>query len=101
MDILEFPSYKLVRRFQLANNFVEGGSPEFSADGKALVGGAKKETGNTLFYQPIDGSAPHSLLHATSDTVVDFAWSPSGNKLGVLQLRKSSDVVLITEQKKH
>jgi serine/threonine protein kinase len=101
MDILELPSYKLVRRFQLANNFVEGGSPEFSADGKALVGGAKKETGNTLFYQPIDGSAPHSLIHATSDTVIDFAWSPSGNKLGVLQLRKSSDVVLITEQKKH
>ncbi len=33
----------------------------------------------------------------THHTIVDFSWSPSGDKLGVLQLRKSSDVVLIKD----
>jgi Tol biopolymer transport system component len=99
MEILDLPSHKLVGRFPSDVSHAEGGSPSFSADGKALVGGTRTQTGNTLFYQPIDGSPSRSLIDATHDSIVDFAWSPSGNKLGVLQLRKSSDVVLITEQK--
>ncbi len=37
------------------------------------------------------------MIDPTHSTITDFAWSPSGSKLGVLQLRKSSDVVLITD----
>jgi hypothetical protein len=37
------------------------------------------------------------MLGPLPDALNFFAWSPSGSKLGVLQLRKSSDVVLITD----
>jgi hypothetical protein len=55
--------------------------------------GAISKSGNTLRYQPIDGSPAHFMIDPTHNTITDFAWSPSGSKLGVLQLRKSSDVV--------
>ncbi len=96
--IFDLGSHSIVHSFPMDVSYAEGGSPMFSADGKAIVAGARTKTGNTLLYQPIDGSPSHFLINATHDTIVDFEWSPSGNKLGVLQLRKSSDVVLITEQ---
>ena len=37
------------------------------------------------------------MTDPTHETQTAFAWSPSGSKLGVLQLRRSSDVVLITD----
>jgi hypothetical protein len=74
---------------------LQGGYPIFSPDGKAIVGLTTKG-GNALQYQPIDGSSPHLLIGPLRDELTAFAWSPSGSKLGVLQLRKSSDVVLIT-----
>ena len=52
---------------------------------------------NALEYQPIDGSPTHLLTDPTHDTQTGFAWSPSAGKLAVLQLRKSSDVVMITD----
>jgi hypothetical protein len=78
-------------------SYSEGASPLFSPDGKAIVEGASSKSGNTLRYQPIDGSPAHSMIDPTHNAITDFAWSPSGSKLGVLQLRKSSDVVLITD----
>jgi Tol biopolymer transport system component len=72
-------------------------TPAFSPDGKAIIERVTSKGGNALKYQPIDGSPAHLLLEPTHDALTDFAWSPSGSKLGVLQLRKSSDVVLITD----
>jgi hypothetical protein len=69
----------------------------FSPDGKALVARFSSNGGTALRYQPIDGSPPHLLIDPTHDIITSFAWSPSGSKLGVLQLRQSSDVVLITD----
>jgi len=43
------------------------------------------------------GAAVHLLTDPTSEAITSFAWSPSGSKLGLLQLRQSSDVVLITD----
>ena len=97
-EILNLESHAMVHKLPANVSSADGGFPAFSPDGKAIVAGATTKTGNTLLSQPIDGSAPRSLINPTHDTIVDFAWSPSGNKLGVLQLRKSSDVVLITEQ---
>jgi serine/threonine protein kinase len=69
----------------------------FSPDGKAVVGSVITKGGNALRYQPIDGSPPHLLTDPTHDELTFFQWSPSARKLAVLQLRQSSDVVLITD----
>jgi eukaryotic-like serine/threonine-protein kinase len=97
LEIVDLTSLRIVHRLPLDVTYSEGTSPLFSPDGKAIVEGAISESGNTLRYQPIDGSPAHFMIDPTHNTITDFAWSPSGSKLGVLQLRKSSDVVLITD----
>ena len=97
LEIVDLTSLRIVHRFPLDLSYSEGASPLFSPDGKAIVEGAISKGGNTLRYEPIDGSPAHSMIDPTHNAITDFAWSPSGSKLGVLQLRKSSDVVLITD----
>ena len=97
LDIVDLTSRRIVHRLPMDMSYTEGASPLFSPDGKAIVEGASSKSGNTLRYQPIDGSPAHFMIDPTHNTITDFAWSPSGSKLGVLQLRKSSDVVLITD----
>jgi Tol biopolymer transport system component len=97
LEIWDLNTHRLVRRLPRDVSSPWGGQPGFSPDGKAFVGGVTAKSGNALLYQPIDGSATHLLTDPTHDTLTDFAWSPSGSKLGVLQVRKSSDVVLITD----
>jgi hypothetical protein len=97
LEIVDLTSLRIVHRLSLDVSYSEGTSPLFSPDGKAIVDGAISKSGNTLRYQPIDGSPAHFMIDPTHNTITDFAWSPSGSKLGVLQLRKSSDVVLITD----
>jgi eukaryotic-like serine/threonine-protein kinase len=97
LEIMDLTSLRIVHRLPLDASYSEGTSPLFSPDGKAIVEGAISKSGNTLRYQPIDGSPAHFMIDPTQNTITDFAWSPSGSKLGALQLRKSSDVVLITD----
>jgi serine/threonine protein kinase len=96
-EVIDLASHRVVQRLPVDVSYSEGASPLFSPDGKAIVEGAVSKTGNTLRYHPVDGSPAHSMIDPTYDTITDFAWSPSGAKLGVLQVRESSDVVLITE----
>jgi eukaryotic-like serine/threonine-protein kinase len=97
LEIVDLASRKIVHQLPLDMSYSEGVSPLFSPDGKAIVGAAISKDGNTLRYQPIDGSPAYFMIDPTRNTITDFAWSPSGSKLGVLQLRKTSDVVLITD----
>jgi serine/threonine protein kinase len=97
IEIVDLTSLTIAHRLPMDLTYSEGTAPLFSPDGKALVDGAISKDGNTLRYQPIDGSPPHFMIDPTHNTITDFAWSPSGGKLGVLQLRKTSDVVLITD----
>jgi eukaryotic-like serine/threonine-protein kinase len=97
LEIEDLSSHRVVHRIPLDLSYSEGASPLFSPDGKAIVEGAISNGGNTLRYEPIDGSPAHFMIDPTHNTITDFAWSPSGSKLGVLQLRKSSDVVLISD----
>ncbi len=73
------------------------GMISFSPDGKAIVRRVVSNGGNALQVQPIDGSPPHLLIGPTPEDLTDFDWSPSGNLLAVLQLRRSSDVVVIND----
>jgi len=97
VEVMDLGSHNILHRIPLNMGFSEGGTPLFFPGGKALVEGAVARTGNSLRYEPLDGSPAHLLIDPTHNTIVDFAWSPSGNKLGVLLLRKSSDVVLIKD----
>jgi Tol biopolymer transport system component len=97
-EIRNLTTHQVVHRLPLdMSSPLKGGYPIFSPDGKAIVVGVTSKGGNGLRYQPIDGSPAHLLIGPLPDTLTAFAWSPSGSKLGVLQLRKSSDVVLITD----
>ncbi len=97
LEIVDLTSHRVVHRLPLDLSYSDGASPLFSPDGKAIVEGASSKGGNTLRYEPIDGSPAHSMIDPMHNAITDFAWSPSGSKLGVLQLRKSSDVVLIAD----
>ena len=70
----------------------------FSPDGRAIVSDALRQGGNTLLYQPLDGSSPHALFNPAPETINDFDWSPSGKQLAIARVKSSSDVVLITDQ---
>ena len=70
----------------------------FSLDGRAIVSDVVQNGGNTLLYQPLDGSPPHALFNPAPETINSFGWSPSGKQLAVARLKSSSDVVLITDQ---
>jgi len=71
---------------------------KFSPDGRAIVTDALRSGGNTLLYQPLNGSTPYALFNPVPETINDFDWSPSGKQLAVARLRSSSDVVLIIDQ---
>jgi Tol biopolymer transport system component len=73
---------------------VVASSPEDSA----IVSDVVRNGGNTLLYQPLDGSLPHALFNSAPETINSLAWSPSGKQLAVARLKTSSDVVLITDQ---
>jgi serine/threonine protein kinase/Tol biopolymer transport system component len=95
VEIWDLTSHRMVRRLPLDLSSFQASSPAFSPDAKAIVEGVT--SGNALRYQPLDGSPAHLLTDPTPDGLTSFAYSPDGTKLAVLRLRKSSDVVLITD----
>jgi serine/threonine protein kinase len=97
LQIVDLASRRIVHRISLDLTSSEGAIAILSPDGKAIVEGAVSKGGNTLRYEPFDGSPARFMIDPTHNTITDFAWSPSGSKLGVLQLRTSSDVVLMTD----
>jgi Tol biopolymer transport system component len=76
----------------------DASSVRFSPDNHAAVYSVLRDAGRTLLYQPLDGSAPHTLLDPVQEIIPDFGWSPSGKQLAVVKLKSSSDVVLIKDQ---
>jgi serine/threonine protein kinase/Tol biopolymer transport system component len=97
MDIWDLTTHRVVHQLPLDVSSLQAANPMFTPDGKALVGGVTTKGGYALRYQPVDGSPAHLMTDPTPETPTALAWSPSGSKLGVLQLRQSSDVVLITD----
>jgi eukaryotic-like serine/threonine-protein kinase len=97
VEIWDLSTHQIVHRVPLEVTSILGLSATFSPDGKAIVTLATSQGGNALRYQPIDGSPAHLLTDPTHDGLTSFAYSPSGSRLAVLQLRRSSDVVLITD----
>jgi serine/threonine protein kinase len=97
VQILNLSTYQIEHRLLLpVSAFQTDPSYPISRDGKAIVQIVTTRDGNALQYHPIDGSAPHLLIDPIPDSLTSFAWSPSG-KLAVLHVRRSSDVVLMTD----
>ena len=100
IGIWDLTTGRIVRRLTLDKNNNQQGEysvMRFSPDEKAFVRSFTTKAGNALLYQPIDGSPTHLMTDPRSEKLTSFAWSPSGSKLAILQLRQSSDVVLITD----
>jgi eukaryotic-like serine/threonine-protein kinase len=76
----------------------EASPARFSPDNRAAVYSVLRNGGRTLLYQPLDGSASHSLFDPTQEVIPDFGWSPAGKQLAIVKRKTSSDVVLIKDQ---
>jgi len=98
IQLWDMSTRQMVKRLPLnVSNLTQGFAPVFAPDGKAIILSVSSQGSNSLQYEPIDGSPTHLMTEPIHDTQTYLAWSPSGSKLGVLQLRRSSDVVLITD----
>jgi eukaryotic-like serine/threonine-protein kinase len=97
LQIWDLSTHQMVHQLPWDVSDLQSNFPEFSPDGKAVVLTVVSKGSNALQYQPIDGSPTHLLTDPTHQTQTGFAWSSSAAKLAVLQLQKSSDVVMITD----
>jgi Tol biopolymer transport system component len=97
LQVWDLSTHQMVKQLPWNVSNLQGMFPTFSPDGKAIVGTVFTHGSFALQYQPIDGSPTHLMTDPTHDAQTSVAWSPSLSKLGVLQLRRSSDVVLITD----
>jgi eukaryotic-like serine/threonine-protein kinase len=97
LQIWDLSTHQIVRQLPWDVSNLQGTFPSFAPDGKAVVLMVVSKGSNALEYQPIDGSPTRLLTDPTHETQTGFAWSPSATRLATLQLRKSSDVVMITD----
>ena len=98
LQIWDVSTHQVLRQLPWDTSaMLQGTFPGFAPDGKAAVVTVVSQGSNALQYQPIDGSPTHLLTEPTHEAQTGFAWSPSASKLAVLQSRRSSDVVLITD----
>jgi eukaryotic-like serine/threonine-protein kinase len=97
LNFWDIASHRMVHQLPLNVSNIHGSFLTFSPDGKAVVGAVSANGGSTAQYQPIDGSPTHLMIDPTPELLTWAAMSPSGSKLGITKLRRSSDVVLITD----
>jgi len=71
--------------------------PHFTSDGKALAYTIHVNGVDNIWAQPLDGTPAHPITSFTSEEIVDFHWSPSGDRLGIVRGRTESNVVLIRD----
>jgi len=97
IHIFDLASRRMVKQLPLNVSGLTGAFAGFTWDGKAIFVRVSANGGGNLQYQPIDGSPTHLMIDPTPEMPTWAAFSPSGSKLGMLKLRRSSDVVLITD----
>jgi serine/threonine protein kinase len=100
--VIDIASGQVISELNMDNSDTgseSGGFISFSPDSRAIVYSVLRSGGRTLLYQPLDGSTPHPLIDPVQEDINDFGWSPSGKQLAAVQVKSSSDVVLISERR--
>ena len=73
--------------------------PVWAPDGRALILDKAIGAGSSLFYQPLDGSAPTQLTHFESEplAVIAYSFSPDGKQIAITRARvNDSDLVMFS-----
>jgi Tol biopolymer transport system component len=76
------------------------GSVQFTPDRKAIAYPIGESAVDSLWVQPLDGSAGRQITNFKSDQIQSFHWSPDGSKLAMLRVHSESNVVLIQQTKR-
>jgi Tol biopolymer transport system component len=97
LQIWDLSTHQMLRQLPWDVSDLQGTYPGFAPNEKAIALSVVSKGSSALEYQPIDGSPTHLLTDPTHQSQTWFAWSPSAAKLAILQLQKSSDVVMITD----
>jgi len=95
--LYELPSGRPLRTLDLEESARSAYSPRFAPNDHGLVFQVLHKDGHSLLYQPLGDGAPRAILSPVSESLANFAWSPSGKQLAVIHHKSSSDVVLITD----
>ncbi len=75
------------------------GDLRFTPDGTSLAYAIREKGVDTIWVQPLDGSAGHPITDFKSEQIWSFSLSPDGKNLAVLRGHYDSDVVLLQESK--
>ena len=97
LAIISSDSGETVRTFK-PEKAMAGESFRFSPDSRAIAYAAAQEKGETLWQQPLDGSAGKSLLAPEVGSIPNFFWSPDGSKLAVIRHFGADDVAILRDQ---
>jgi TolB protein len=92
---------------------IDGGEPKFisdlpacygrlrwAPDGSGIAYAARQEGIGNIWIQPLDGSPAKQLTHWGINPIFSFAWSRDGKWLAYASGSVTSDVVVITDQKR-
>ncbi|MGE5244270.1 MAG: protein kinase domain-containing protein [Betaproteobacteria bacterium] len=70
----------------------------FTPDGKSLAFVIEEEGVDNIWSQPIDGSKGRRLTNFNnSETILEFRWSPDGQRLALLRANSVSNVILLRD----
>jgi serine/threonine protein kinase len=95
IQILDAETFKTVRTLERHEG--ARGEIRYSMDGK-YIGYPFREKGlYALWAAPVDGSPGHMVTPFGPDLIIDFHWSPTNDRLGLIRLHNDSDVILLKQ----
>ena len=95
IQILDAETFKTIRTLERHEG--ARGEIRYSMDGK-YIGYPFREKGlHALWAAPVDGSPGHVVTAFSPDLIIDFHWSPTNDRLGLIRLHNDSDVILLKQ----
>jgi serine/threonine protein kinase/Tol biopolymer transport system component len=101
LGLINIENGKVVRRFPRDPRRGSSGEltlcPRFTPHDMGLAFEIHVNGVDNLWVQPLDGTPAHPITSFKSDEIVDFHWSPSGDRLGIVRGRRDANAVLIRD----